>query len=100
MDMESKKPMGKDCLFRMYSMTKPVTATAIMMLYEEDKLMLDDPVAKYIPSFADQEVIVHQWPEGKARYSPKGRVYTVPAERDVTIRDLLTHSAGLASPRH
>ena len=99
MDMESKKPMAKDCLFRMYSMTKPVTATAIMMLYEEDKLMLDDPVAKYIPAFADQEVITHQWPEGKARYSPKGRVYTAPVERDVTIRDLLTHTAGLASAR-
>ncbi len=99
MDMESKKPLAKDCLFRMYSMTKPVTATAIMMLYEEGKLMLDDPVSKYIPSFINQEVIAHQWPEGKARYSPKGRVYTTPAERDVTIRDLLTHTAGLASPR-
>jgi CubicO group peptidase (beta-lactamase class C family) len=99
MDIESKKPLAKDCLFRMYSMTKPVTATAIMMLYEEGKLMLDDAVAQYIPSFADQEVIVHRWPEGKARYSPRGRVYTTPAERDVTIRDLLTHTAGLASPR-
>jgi CubicO group peptidase (beta-lactamase class C family) len=99
MDMELNKPLAKDSLFRMYSMTKPVTATAIMMLYEEGKLMLDDPVVKYIPSFANQEVITHQWPEGKSRYSPRGRVYTTPVERDMTIRDLLTHTAGLASPR-
>ena len=49
---ELRDNVAKDSLFRMYSMTKPVTATAIMMLYEEGKLMLNDPVSKYIPSFA------------------------------------------------
>ena len=99
MDIESKKPMEKDSLFRMYSMTKPVTAVAIMMLYEEGKLMLDDPISKFIPAFANQTVIVHQPPAGKALDWPSGRVYTVPVERGVTIRDLLTHTAGLASLR-
>jgi CubicO group peptidase (beta-lactamase class C family) len=99
MDIESKKSLAKDCLFRMYSMTKPVTATAIMMLYEEGKLMLDDAVSKFIPAFANQTVIVHQPPEGKALHWPPGRVYTTPIEREVTIRDLLTHTAGLASLR-
>jgi CubicO group peptidase (beta-lactamase class C family) len=61
--------------------------------------MLDDPVSKFIPAFANQTVIVPGWPEGKARYSPRGRVFTAPVNRDVTIRDLLTHTAGLASPR-
>lgn len=99
MDIESKKPMEENNLFRMYSMTKPVTATAILMLYEEGKLMLDEPVAKFIPTFANQTVIVHQPPEDKALYSPRGPVYTEHVKRDVTIRDLLTHTAGLASLR-
>ena len=99
MDIVSKKPMSKDCIFRMYSMTKPVTAVAVLMLYEEGNLMLDDPVSKYIPAFANPMVIVAQPPKGKARYWPPGRIYTEPARREITIRDLLTHTAGLASPR-
>ena len=99
MDIASKKPMSEDCIFRMYSMTKPVTAVAILMLYEEGSLMLDDPVSKYIPAFANPMVIVAQPPKGKARYWPPGRVYTESARREITIRDLLTHTAGLASPR-
>jgi len=99
MDIESKKPLAKDSIFRMYSMTKPVTATAIMMLYEDGKLMLDDPVSKFIPAFANQTFIVQQPPAGQALTWPPGRIYTAPVERELTIRDLLTHTAGLASPR-
>jgi CubicO group peptidase (beta-lactamase class C family) len=99
MDIASRKPMSEDCIFRMYSMTKPVTAVAILMLYEEGSLTLDDPVCNYIPAFASPMVIVAQPPRGKARYWPPGRVFTEPAQRDITIRDLLTHTAGLASPR-
>ena len=99
MDIASKKPMSEDCIFRMYSMTKPVTAVSVLMLYEEGSLMLDDPISKYIPAFANPTVIVAQPPKGKARYWPPGRIYTQPARREVTIRDLLTHTAGLASPR-
>ena len=99
MDIASKRPMSEDCIFRMYSMTKPVTAVATLMLYEEGKLMLDDPVSKFIPAFANPAVIVPQPPKGKARYWPPGRIYTEPASREITVRDLLTHTAGLASPR-
>jgi len=99
MDIASRKPMSKDCIFRMYSMTKPITAVAILMLYEEGSLMLDDPVSKYIPAFANPTVIVAQPPKGKAKYSPLGHIYTEPARREITIRDLLVHTAGLASPR-
>ena len=98
-DIETKKPLENNCIFRMYSMTKPVTATAIMMLYEEDKLMLDEPVARYLPAFANQIVITDKPPTGQAPCQPRGRVYTEPIERDMTIRDLLTHSAGIASTR-
>jgi len=98
-DIETKKPLEKNAIFRMYSMTKPVTSTAIMMLYEEGKLMLDEPVAKYLPSFANQSVITHQPPNGQALCWPRGRIYTEPVKRDMTIRDLLTHTAGLASTR-
>jgi len=98
-DIETKKPLEGNSIFRMYSMTKPVTATAIMMLYEEGKVMLDEPVAKYIPAFTNQSVITNQAPTGKALYWPRGRIYTEPVERDITIRDLLTHTAGLASTR-
>ena len=99
MDISSKKPMARDAIFRMYSMTKPITAVAVLMLYEEGRLMLDDQVSKYIPAFANPVVIVSQPPRGKARYWPPGRVYTEPASREITVRDLLTHTAGLASPR-
>ena len=99
MDISSKKPMARDAIFRMYSMTKPITAVAVLMLYEEGRLMLDDQVSKCIPAFANPMVIVSQPPRGKARYWPPGRVYTEPASREITVRDLLTHTAGLASPR-
>jgi len=99
MDISSKKPMTRDAIFRMYSMTKPITAVAVLMLYEEGRLMLDDQVSKYIPAFANPVVIVSQPPRGKARYWPPGRIYTEPASREITVRDLLTHTAGLASPR-
>ena len=99
MDMASKKPMSEDCIFRMYSMTKPVTAVAVLMLYERGELMLDDPVSNFLPEFANPKVIVSQPPPGKARHWPPGRVYTEPARREITLRDLLTHTAGLASPR-
>jgi CubicO group peptidase (beta-lactamase class C family) len=101
MDMESKQPMPKDAVFRIASMTKPVTGTAVMMMMEEGKLRITDPVSKYIPQFNDMNVAV-------AKASPRGPVandeplsapqfYTVPAEREITIRDLLTHTSGLVS---
>jgi CubicO group peptidase (beta-lactamase class C family) len=103
-DVESKKPMTKDAVFRIASMTKPVTGVAIMMMMEEGKLRITDPVSKYIPQFKGMNVAVAlpklALPPGapvidEAPAPP--RFYTVPAEREITIRDLLTHTSGLVS---
>ena len=100
-DIESKKPMTKDAVFRIASMTKPVTGVAIMMMMEEGKLRITDPVSKYIPSFKDLKVAVplpRQGPPPAPTNRPRRRSSTrCPAEREVTIRDLLTHTSGLAS---
>src|SRR5208282_789025 len=95
MDLETKKPMTRDSLFRMASMTKPVIGTAIMMMLEEGKLQLGDPVSKYIPEFKEMKVGVLLEPGHGADNPPK--FYTVPAERPITIKDLLTHTSGLSS---
>jgi CubicO group peptidase (beta-lactamase class C family) len=62
MDLESKKPMTRDCVFRLASMTKPVIGTAIMMMIEEGKVQLGDPVSKFIPEFKDMKVAILQEP--------------------------------------
>jgi len=108
MDIESKKPMAKDTIFRLASMSKVVTGTAIMMLVEEGKIRLTDPVSKFIPEFRGQKVAV-ALPGGRGGAPAGGRggtqaaaaaapqFYTVPAEREITIRDLLSHVSGLGS---
>jgi CubicO group peptidase (beta-lactamase class C family) len=95
MDVETKKPMARDSIFRMASMTKPVIGTAIMMMLEEGKIQLGDPVSKYIPEFKNMKVAMLQEPGRGAGNPPK--FYTVPAARDITIKDLLTHTSGLSS---
>jgi CubicO group peptidase (beta-lactamase class C family) len=91
MDSATKRPMRKDSIFRIYSMTKAVTAVAVMMLYEEGKFSLNEPVSKYLPEYANMRVAVDKVdPEtGKRVY------YTVPTERQITIRDLMRHTSGL-----
>src|SRR5258706_16343882 len=95
-DIESKKPMTKNAVFRIASMTKPVTGVAIMMMMEEGRLRITDPVSKYIPSFKDLKVAVAE-PRGRGAVAadadtpPRVKYYRVPAEREITIRDLLTH---------
>jgi CubicO group peptidase (beta-lactamase class C family) len=103
-DVDSKTPMAKDAVFRIASMTKPVTGLAIMMMMEEGKLRITDPVSKYIPQFKDMKVGVAlpKLPQppgaGGVEEAPAPpRFYTVPAEREITIRDLLTHTSGLVS---
>jgi CubicO group peptidase (beta-lactamase class C family) len=101
-DIETKKPMTKDAVFRIASMTKPVTGVAIMMMMEEGKLKITDPVSKYIPSFKDLKVAVaepkQRGADPAAADEPTPvKYYRVPAEREITIRDLLTHVSGLAS---
>jgi len=86
MDLEAGKPMQADALFRLYSMTKPITSVAVMMLYEEGRFQLYDPVSNYIPELTSLKV--------KHRVTAKG-LQLVDAERDMTVRDLLTHTSGL-----
>ena len=82
-DVDSKTPMRADTLFRIASMTKPITSVAIMMLYEEGKLLLTDPVSKFIPAFKNQAVL------------EEGADKPAPTRRQISIRDLLTHRSGL-----
>lgn len=90
-DIEHKTPMATDAIFRIASMSKAVTTVAALMLYEEGRFMLNDPVAKYIPAFVNSVVAVPP-PAGSA---PGVKYVTVPARRPITIRDLMRHTAGL-----
>ena len=85
-DIEGGKPMRADTIFRIASMTKPITSTAVMMLYEEGRFLLSDPVSKFIPEFGDVTVLPS---ESSADQTPAA------AARAVTIRHLLTHTSGL-----
>lgn len=90
-DIESGRPMATDAIFRIASMSKAVTTVAALMLYEEGRFMLNDPVAKYLPAFANSVVAVPP-PPGSP---PEMKYATVPAKRPITIRDLMRHTAGL-----
>jgi len=94
MDFDTKQPMTPASMFRIASMTKPVVGVSIMMLVEENKLRLSDPVSRYIPEFANMKVAVAR-PGSGGSEGPS--FYTVPAQRQVTIKDLLTHVSGLGS---
>ena len=87
-DIEAGAPMTRDSIFRLYSMTKPITGVAMMMLYEEGKWRLSDPVSKHIPAFADLKVHVSDKPDGSLRLED--------ADRAMTMSELMSHSAGLA----
>ncbi|MDX9947097.1 MAG: serine hydrolase domain-containing protein [Bacteroidales bacterium] len=87
-DIENRTPMQTDAIFRIASQTKAIVSIGLMMLFEEGKFLLDDPVSKYIPEFANPQVI--------EKYNPADTTFTtVPAKREITIRDLLTHTSGL-----
>ncbi|MGA2237097.1 MAG: serine hydrolase domain-containing protein [Terriglobales bacterium] len=85
-DRETGKPMRPDTMFRICSMTKPITSLAVMMLYEEGRFMLEDPISKYLPEFKNPKVLVKP---------ASGTPYTIPAPREITIRDLLRHTSGI-----
>jgi CubicO group peptidase (beta-lactamase class C family) len=89
-DLATRLPMTDDTIFRLHSMTKPITSVVAMMLVDEGKLRLDDPVAKYIPSFAEAKVGV----EKKAANGDK-TLELVSANRPITIVDLMTHTSGI-----
>ncbi|MBM4203560.1 MAG: beta-lactamase family protein [Gammaproteobacteria bacterium] len=90
MDAESGVPMREDAIFRIASMTKPITSVALMMLWEEGRFQLSDPVSKFLPEFASPTVSTTRDASGKT-----GEL--IPVERPITIRDMLTHTAGLAN---
>jgi CubicO group peptidase (beta-lactamase class C family) len=88
-DIAAHRLMKKDDLFRIASQTKAVTGVAVMILYDEGKILLDDPVSKYIPEFSHPKVL--------KTFDEKDTTYTAePAKREVTIRDLLTHTSGIS----
>ncbi len=103
MDLEANAPMRKDAIFRIASMSKPITGVAILMLMEEGKVRLADPVSRFIPEFKNSTVAILKTtgapPAARApgQPAPEPEIYTVPAEREITIRDLMTHTSGLAS---
>ena len=88
-DRETGDPMERDDLFRLYSMTRPITSTAVMMLWEEGRFQLDDPIAQYLPQFADQRVFADAGAPDLAQ--------TRPRSGDITVRHLLTHTSGIGS---
>ena len=85
-DIAAGAAMTPDTIVRVYSMTKPLTSLAVMMLYEEGRFQLDDPVSRFLPAFRTMRV---------AAGGQRGKIDTVPAAREITIRDLLTHTSGL-----
>ena len=96
-DVESGNPMTADTIFRIASMTKPITSVALMMLFEEGHFLLSDPVSKWIPEFADPRVAEPVPPDEFSGLLP---YRLVTADRPITIRHLLTHTTGLsATPR-
>jgi CubicO group peptidase (beta-lactamase class C family) len=105
-DRESGREMTPDTIFRIYSMSKPITSVALMMLYEEGKFGLNDPVSRYLPAFKDMKVLVQNVPveprEGSWLEDDRDRIEIDPetydlvdAEREMTVRDLLRHTSGL-----
>ena len=98
MDVDTKKAMQKDAIFRLASMSKPITGTAILMLMEEGKIRLTDPVSKFIPEFKGLKVAVtREAAPGGRGAAAEPQFYTIPASREITIRDLLSHVSGLVS---
>jgi len=86
MDIEAGKPMRRDTIFRFYSMSKPITSVAAMILYEQGKIKLDDPVSNYLPEFKGLKVAAD--PDAEV-------IREVPAKREMIVRDLMRHTSGL-----
>lgn len=90
-DIQAKIPLKRDAIFRIASQTKAITSIGLMLLFEEGKFLLDDPISKYIPAFKNPKVL--------DKYNEKDTTYTtVPAKREITIRQLLTHTSGISYP--
>ncbi|MGY8810631.1 MAG: serine hydrolase domain-containing protein [Pseudomonadales bacterium] len=90
-DIAGEKPLAEDSLYKIFSLTKLVTGTGLLRLYDEGKFQLDDPVGKYLPQLMDLQVAVSEGPDGFP--------ITEPAKHPVTIRELMTHTAGFTYGR-
>ena len=103
MDLEAKTPMAKDAMFRLASMSKPIAGTAVLMLMEEGRIRLNDPVSRFIPEFRNMKVAVPRQggragaPAAAGAQAAAPAYDVVSAAREITIRDLLTHTSGLVS---
>ncbi|GAB3032884.1 serine hydrolase domain-containing protein [Spirosoma pulveris] len=90
-NIQTKAPLKRDAIFRIASQTKAITSIGLMMLFEEGKFLLDDPISKYIPAFKNLKVL--------DKFNEKDSSFTtVPAKREITIRQLLTHTSGISYP--
>ncbi len=92
-DPKTGAPMTKDSLFRIYSMTKPITGVAMMQLYEQGKWAMEDPVSKHVPELAGLQVL--SWKDGKVEMKD-GKPVTVAASHEPTMKELMSHTAGFA----
>jgi CubicO group peptidase (beta-lactamase class C family) len=90
LDLASRRPMQTDSIFRIFSMTKPVTAAAVMLVLEEGKLLIDDPIADYLPEFSQTRVCIRETANG---------LQLADLDRPITVRHLLTHTSGLTYPQ-
>ncbi len=103
MDLDAKKPMAKDAIFRIMSMTKPVVGVSILMMLEEGKIRLNDPVSRFIPQLKDMKVAIPLPSPSPSPFAPPSqapqdpRFYTMPVDREIAIRDLMTHTSGMVS---
>jgi CubicO group peptidase (beta-lactamase class C family) len=100
MDLAANKPMVEDGIFRIMSMTKPIVGVATLMMVEEGKVRLNDPISRFIPEWHDMVVGIPQSTPGGGRGAgPNAEpgFYTVPIEREITVRDVLTHTSGVVS---
>ena len=93
-DVETQAPMSNDTIFRIASMTKPIASVAAMMLWEEGRFQLRDPISKYLPEFKSMKIAIPVEPGDQAREAYR----TVGASRPITIQHLLTHTSGLPNP--
>ena len=91
MDRERRKPMADDTIFRLYSMTKPITSVALMTLYEQGHFQLNDPVSRFIPAWRDHKV----WVSGEG-----ASMETAAPARPMTMRHVLSHTGGLTYGAH
>ena len=98
MDLESQEPVQGDAFFRLWSNTKPITGVATMILYEEGLLNINDPVSKFLPAFKNPRVLTLD-PAAVPDPERPFMMPTVPARREITVRDCLRNTTGLATPR-